>query len=147
VDGSLISSGQSGAEVCVSDLTACGSTDLPPCELRLITAKGAATYERLAALLASAGQLAPATHLALSRYALLVYTIHKAQAEGRPLRASWLDQLRRAEQSLGLDTPPEQPTAREPSRLNRYTPCGFPDRQQNREALNKKIEVGRAEAE
>jgi hypothetical protein len=78
-------------------LPVCPDADAPPCEFLLSTEKGTATYWKLASLLSASGRLNPATHLALSTYALLVDTVHRAQIDGRPLRASWFAQMRFAE--------------------------------------------------
>ena len=128
MDRSVVLLAESDAEMGCSDFATNQGVGIPPCEFLLVTDKGRATYRRLAALLALDGTLASETHLRLSRYALLIDSIHKAQAEGRQLRASWFDQMRRAEQSLGLRIAPKPPSPIEPRRPNRYARCGFPNR-------------------
>jgi hypothetical protein len=111
-------------------LPACPDADAPPCEFLLSTEKGTAVYWKLASLLSASGRLNPATHLALSTYALLVDTVHRAQIDGRPLRASWFAQMRFAEQGFGLVDIGKPSTPARPESANRYARFGFSSRNQ-----------------
>ncbi len=103
-------------------------TAVPKCHFELKTAEGAAVYYQLAAQLLQSNGLSLQAHLALSRYALVADTIHKAQSEGKQLRASWFDQMRRAEQDLGLHKRCEPTPLTSPQPANRFARVGFANR-------------------
>jgi hypothetical protein len=99
--------------------------ELPPCEFNLRTAKGKAAYQRLAKQLTDAGRLTSDMHLRLSRYALAADTVHDHQEQGLPIRASMVDQLRRAEKDMDLEDEVRSSTPPEPERSNPFARCGF----------------------
>ncbi len=101
---------------------------VPQCLFELATAEGIRVYLELACQLLISNQLDLQAHLALSRYAVLADTIHKAQSEGRQLRASWFDQMRRAERDLGLHQLQKPVPTAAPQRANRFSRVGFANR-------------------
>jgi hypothetical protein len=135
MDGATGSRSEITADPDALALPVCPDADAPPCEFllsteKVSTEKGIAIYWKLASLLSASGRLNPATHLALSTYALLVDTVHRAQIDGRPLRASWFAQMRFAEQGLGLADLARPPTPARPEAANRFARFGFASRNQ-----------------
>jgi hypothetical protein len=106
--------------------------EVSSCEFKLQTARGIATFQRLARQLSDAGRLTAEMHLRLSRYALAADTVHDHQARGLPLRASLFDQLRRAERDLGLDEKGQTSAASQPVQENKWARCGFASRARER---------------
>lgn len=105
-----------------------GFRTLPACDFVLKTDKARKTYDELARLLWHAGRLSKAKHMALSRYASLVDQITGISEEGRTPRASWFNEMRRAEKELAIDDLDKPISAPIEAPVNRYARFGFSGR-------------------
>ena len=98
-----------------------GFRKIPDCLFPLRTKEAKREYNTLARVLFDAGHMTVAKHRALSSYCMQFDNISAAPSEGKTIRGSWVAQMDKARNSLGLDDldkPVASPADAKPARAN-----------------------------
>jgi hypothetical protein len=105
-----------------------GFRRIPKCLFPLRTKEAQREYDTLARVLFDAGHLSVGKHRALSSYAMQFDNVVAAPAEGKTVRGSWVAQMDKARNQLGLDELDKPIAAPEDAKINKFARSGFASR-------------------
>jgi phage terminase small subunit len=105
-----------------------GFRKIPDCLFPLRTKEAKREYNTLARVLFDAGHMTVAKHRALSSYCMQFDNISAAPSEGKTIRGSWVAQMDKARNSLGLDDLDKPVASPADAKTNKFARAGFASR-------------------
>ena len=105
-----------------------GFRTIPDCLFPLRTKEARKEYNTLARVLFDAGHMTVAKHRALSSYCMQFDNISAAPSEGKTIRGSWVAQMDKARNSLGLDELDKPVASPKDAQVSKFARAGFASR-------------------